>query len=105
MGLANIDGSFDLGADVIYRGEKPVMRGTMFLIILKKSKRIFNLEQLFLYNIFDRYTYLVASILHVACGPGRLFMPSTLLCLLPPWTYRFQSLFPTCHSALDDYSL
>ncbi len=38
MGLANIDGSFDLGADVIYRGEKPVMRGTMFLIILKNLK-------------------------------------------------------------------
>ena len=45
MGLANIDGSFDLGADVMYRGEKPVMWGTMFYDYYKRqSKRIFDLE-------------------------------------------------------------
>jgi len=45
MGLANIDGSFDLGADVMYRGEKPVMWGTMLYDYYKRqSTRIFNLE-------------------------------------------------------------
>jgi predicted transcriptional regulator len=45
LGLANIDGSFDLGTDVMYRGEKPVMWGRMFYDYYKRqSTRIFNLE-------------------------------------------------------------
>ena len=45
LGLANIDGSFDLGTDVMYRGEKPVMWGRMFYDHYKKqSIRIFNIE-------------------------------------------------------------
>ena len=44
LGLANNDGSFDMGADVMYRGEKPVLWGTMFYEYYKKqSKRIFSL--------------------------------------------------------------
>lgn len=45
LGLANIDGSFDLGADVMYRGEKPVIWGQMFYDYYKRqSTRIFDLE-------------------------------------------------------------